>query len=44
MVVNVLNEAVGATLQGLQRMNKFALWRVHRDLHRRRRCGRSAAR
>ena len=28
MVLNVLNEAVGATLQGLQRMNKFALWRV----------------
>ena len=28
MVVNVLNEAVGAALQGLQRIHKFALWRV----------------
>jgi len=27
MLVQVLNEAVGATLQGLERMNKFALWR-----------------
>jgi O-antigen/teichoic acid export membrane protein len=27
MVVQVLNEAVGATLQGLERINKFALWR-----------------